>query len=76
MEKDEVGRGMLLLVVMENIALFMEDCNILFEINKRLVILLLYLFQLQKEVQLCNHLHSAIGREPDKVVCYDIVTLS
>ena len=56
MAKDKASTGMLMLAVIENIALFMEDCNIPFEINKCLVTTLLYLLALQNKVYLCYHL--------------------
>jgi hypothetical protein len=61
--KDERGTGILMPEVMENVALFMQDRDIPFEINERLVKMPLHLLALQDKVQLRDHLQAAVLKE-------------
>lgn len=48
---------------MENIALFMHNCDITSEINKQLIKTPLQLFALEDNVYLCNHLQVVLLKE-------------
>ena len=61
--KDERGTGILMPEVMENIALFLQDRDIPFEINERLVNTPLHLLALEDKVHLRNHLQAAVLKE-------------